>query len=86
MNTGPGEALRLIDIQDVLKAVSEFCDLTEPFVGERFKKQLRNTIRAVPRAPLAAVEGDALRNLLNQFLLDKYGCTIEHYRVKKTPP
>lgn len=34
------------------------------------------------RAPLAAVGGDALRNLLNQFLLDKYGCTIEHYRMK----
>lgn len=34
------------------------------------------------RAPLAAVGGDALRNLLNQFLLDKYGCTIEHHRMK----
>ena len=62
-NDQQGEAT--ISLRDALKAVSEFCDQTEPFVGERFKKQLRNAIRAVhrPRATSAA-PGDGLQRRL----------------------
>lgn len=59
MSNTPDSKDEFARVQDVLKAVSEFCDTTQPFVGERFKKQLRNTIRAVPRASVAAVAGDA---------------------------
>lgn len=59
-NTQLSEAPECINLQDALKAVSEFCDGTQPLVGERFKKQLRNTIRAIPRsrASVAAPQED----------------------------
>lgn len=65
-NTQLSEAPECINLQDALKAVSEFCDGTQPFVGERFKKQLRNTIRAIPRSRAAVAAPQ--RNLYSELV------------------